>query len=299
MNILLTGATGFIGSAFTREAIRRGHKVAGMALPSERLPTGLETAPGVVWIRGTLDQPAWAEICSFAPDVCVHAAWITTPGVYLESPANYEFLETSKAFLSRAVREGIRHIVALGTCIEYKITTTPLSESTSTIAPTTPYARCKNELRLWLDSEAQRCSVSTCWARVFYPYGPGEHPSRLCSSIVSQLRNGQEVFIKTPNSTKDYIFIDDLARALLKVVESKIMGPVNIGTGVGVTVREVAQIISKLLDRVDLVKYGDGVDPLGFVVADVERLRGLGWAPEYDMARGIKTLMSNLSNRAV
>src|SRR5436309_3244628 len=86
MKILLTGPTGFIGSAFTRLALSRGHSVAGLIIPAEQVPAHLPPHPLLTWVRGTLDEAPWNDIKQFAADVCLHTAWVTAPGVYLESP---------------------------------------------------------------------------------------------------------------------------------------------------------------------------------------------------------------------
>src|SRR5215469_7125760 len=113
--ILLTGPTGFIGAAFTRLALSRGHSIAGLIIPSEQIPAHLPPHPNLSWLRGTLDDASWSQIEQFQPDVCVHTAWVTAPGVYLESPDNYKFLESSVKFLRKVNDLGVNHIVGLGT----------------------------------------------------------------------------------------------------------------------------------------------------------------------------------------
>ncbi len=290
MKILLTGPTGFIGATFARLAIRRGNHVAGLLIPAETPPADMPASEQLTWIRGTLDDAPWKDIERFAPEVCVHTAWITAPGVYLESPENLKFRDASLEFLRRLVNAGAGHIVGLGTCIEYRIGNQPLSESRTPIEPTTTYARCKNELRLALEADARERHFNFCWARVFYPYGPREHPSRLCSSIIRKLAANEKITLKTPNSTKDYTFIDDLAAALLTVVESGVQGPINLGTGIGLSVRTIAQTLAEMMHKPGLVKDADPpeVDPLGYVVADAARLRSVGWQPAYDLDRGLR-----------
>lgn len=293
MKILLTGPTGFIGSEFARLATKQGHRVAGLVMPSETLPTDLPASDNLTWLRGSLEQAPWDLIDAFAPEVCLHTAWITTPGVYLESPENHRFLAASRAFLARTAEAGARHLMTLGTCIEYQISGAPLKEDSSPVAPTTTYSRCKNELRIWMEAEGRRLGVRTCWGRVFYPYGPREHPSRLCSSIISQLRKGERVVLKTPNSTKDYIFIEDLALAILNVLENRFEGTINLGTGIGVSVREIASTLGHLLKRSDLVQEPENpaADPFGYVVADSTRLRALGWSPAFTMRQGLEAIL--------
>lgn len=293
MKILLTGSTGFIGSNFTRHALAHGHEVAGLALATETLPPDLPSSDKMHWLRGSLDDAPWKEIEAFGAEVCIHAAWITTPGVYLESPENFRFLESSKKFLTRVRELGTNHIVGIGTCVEYKISGEPLSEEKTPVAPTTVYARCKNELRLAMEAQAQTHGLRSCWARVFYPYGPGEHPSRLCSSIIQKLSRDETIVLKTPDSTKDYIYIDDLAAALLAVVEKKFAGTINLGTGIGVSVREIAQTLAGMMGKTGLVSEANPPesDPFGYVVANNSRLRGLGWQPANSMAQGLQKLL--------
>jgi nucleoside-diphosphate-sugar epimerase len=296
MKILLTGPRGFIGSAFTRLALSRGHEVAGLSVPSEVLPPGLAAGRDLVWLRGTLDDAPWKEIESFAPEICIHTAWVTAPGVYLESPDNFRFLESSIRFLQKVQQLATRHVIGLGTCIEYEIGNQPLSEDHTPVAPTTTYARCKNDLRIRMEQEASGKGFGFCWARVFYPYGPREHPSRLCTSIIQKIARGEKIVLKTPDSTKDYIFITDLAAALLAVAEAKFQGPINLGTGIGITVRQIATTLAEMMGRTELIGEVSPpeADPLGFVVADVSKIHGLGWKPDYDLRAGLEKLLNNL-----
>jgi nucleoside-diphosphate-sugar epimerase len=293
MNILLTGPTGFIGPAFIRRARSRGHQIAGLIIPSESIPSDLPATRDLLWLRGTLQEAPWQEILAFHPDVCVHMAWITTPRVYLESPENLRFLQASITFL-RMLREiGVRHIFGLGTCVEYRITNEPLSEETTPVNPTTTYARCKNELRQTMESDARQHEFAFCWGRVFYPYGPREHPSRLCSSIIQKLTREESIVLKTPDSTKDYIYIEDLADALLLVLEKKFSGTINLGTGIGLSVREIARTIGEMMGKAHLIQEASPpeIDPLGYVVADPSRLHQLGWRPAYNLRQGLQKLL--------
>jgi len=305
LKILLTGPTGFIGKAFTRLAQSRGHEIAGLLIPGEAIPTDLtaptaevaqafEPAPRpVFWLHGTLEEAPWKEITAFSAEVCVHTAWITTPGVYLESPENERFRDASLSFLSRFRDLGANHIVGLGTCIEYQITQQPLSEDHTPAVPTTTYARCKNQLRTALEADANAHGLVFCWGRVFYPYGPGEHPSRLCSSIIQKLARDEKIILKTPDSTKDYIYISDLAEALLMVVEKKFRGVINLGTGVGITVKQIAQTIGQEMGKAHLVEEASDLepDPFPFVVGQARKLKSLGWRQTVTMEEGLARLV--------
>jgi nucleoside-diphosphate-sugar epimerase len=107
------------------------------------------------------------------------------------------------------------------------------------------------------------------------------------------LRNSEEIVLKTPGSTKDYIFIDDLAAALISVVERRFAGTINLGTGVGVSVEHVARQLGALLGKPELIKpAADPVpDPFPFVVADVRKLKSIGWQQKVFCEEGLRRLV--------
>jgi dTDP-6-deoxy-L-talose 4-dehydrogenase (NAD+) len=287
MRILVTGGTGFLGGAFLRQARLAGH---GLAMLSRTSGAGVE---GVRSLVGSLAEPPWAEIADFGPEAVVHAAWVATPGVYLDSLENAEWVKWSRAFARRLPGLGVRHLTVLGTCIEYAITGCPLKEEQTPLDPQSPYARAKVELNQALELDLAGTGMGLAWARIFYPYGPGEHPARLASTLLARLAAGQTITLRTPRSTKDYIHEDDVGRALLKVVESGWCGSINIGTGTGVTVEELARTLAGLAGHPDGVVTLEEVvaDRLDHVVADGSRIRSLGWRPQVALVEGLRQLV--------
>ncbi len=294
MNLLVTGATGFIGAAVVRLARARGHRVAALTRqPRPDADDGL-----LRWLPGTLETPPWEQIERFAPDSCLHSAWIAEPGVYLDSPLNEDHLRWSVELFRRLAALGVPHALGLGTCIEYRITGEPLREDSTPLAPTFLYARCKDALRRTVETEIAGDAFRFAWGRVFYPYGPGEHPARLCTSLARKVLAGEPVLLKTPDSTKDYIFIDDLAAAILDVLERRLPGTINLGTGDGTPVRDIARTLGRLLGREELIGESatPSPDPLHHVVADARKLRTqTGWTPAHDLAAGLRTLVDTLA----
>ncbi len=294
MKILLTGPTGFIGSAFLRTALQHGHEIAALVRPESKGAKGTIADARLTWMPGTLADAPWPEIRKFQPELCLHTAWITTPGVYLASPENERYVEWSLDFFRRVSDTGANRMIVLGTCIEYQTGGQLLSEDRTPIAPVSRYARCKNTLRIALEDEAAARGFALCWGRVFYPYGVGEHPFRLCSSLLQTLRRGEKIVLKTPNSIKDYIYIDDLAAALLAVAEKRYCGTINLGTGAGVPVREVAETLARIMGKPGAVEPSTASDTAteNPVVADAAKLRGLGWGPQNTLSTGLEKMVA-------
>ncbi|MEI7534807.1 MAG: NAD(P)-dependent oxidoreductase [Verrucomicrobiae bacterium] len=297
MNIFITGATGFIGSAFCRLALEHGHGIAAIIQPGKTPPAEFQVSEKLTWLKGTLSELPWIDIERFRPDVCVHLAWIATPGVYLESPENEQYLQWSLDMVRGLRRIGVNHIVGAGTCIEYQISETPLSEEFTPVNPTTLYARCKNTLRETLAAEAQKDGWQFCWGRVFYPYGVGEHPARLCSSLIQKIQRGETVLLKTPHSRKDYIYIEDLAAAILLTLEKRFVGTINWGTGTGISVGTIADKLAMMLGQPNLIDAVNppALDAFPFVVADVDQIRALGWRQVWPLERGLNQLIQSLT----
>lgn len=289
MKLLVTGATGFVGAAFVRLARVRGHQVA--ALVRQRPGADEEN---LRWLPGTLAEPPWHAVEAFAPDSCLHAAWVAEPGVYMESPLNEDYRRWSAEFFRRLAAGGLRHAIGLGTCIEYRIDGQPARENSTPLEPLSPYARAKDALRRTVEAEIAGADFGFAWGRVFYPYGPDEHPARLCSALARKLRAGETLLLKTPGSTKDYVFIDDLAAAILAVIEHGLTGAINLGTGRGVAVREIARTLGRLLGREEFVGESDtpAPDPLHYVVADATRLTAeAGWRPAWTLDAGLRAVV--------
>ena len=291
MKILLTGGSGFIGSAFRKAALSAGHEIASLTRNKN-----LNGSRGLTWLHGNLADAPWETIERFKAVLCVHTAWIATPGVYQESGDNYQYLDWSLAFLREAFARGIQRTLILGTCIEYAPNQPlPLSEDESQIAPQSTYARCKEALRLALQADQRFAGLNVAWGRVFYPYGVAEHPNRLPSAIVQKLLRGEKMTLRTPHSVKDYIYVDDLADAMLRVVEHGFEGTINLGTGEGVSIYQLAAAVERLLGKtglVDLVRPPE-IDPAGDIVADAAKLRDLGWHKTTTIEAGLDKLISS------
>lgn len=293
MRIFATGATGFIGRAFCLEAQRRGHQILALVRnPGSQLPPGVEIAVGSL-----VDTP-WKQVEKFAPDAVLHLAWIATPGEYLHSAANYIWLEQSKTWFQNLIEIGIPCIAGAGTCIEYASSPDPLREDSSLIRPQYPYSFAKHSLCEWLTIQAERLNFNNTWFRVFHPYGPGEHEKRVCTSLIAQLKAGKPLLLRTPNSIKDYVFIDDVASGICQALESKLKGQVNIGSGSGVSIRTLALLTANVIQANPiLVQTSDEVtiDANPIMIADMHRLQSLGWHSKTNLATGLRILVESLT----
>ncbi|NNE91640.1 MAG: NAD-dependent epimerase/dehydratase family protein, partial [Verrucomicrobiales bacterium] len=71
MKVVVTGATGFIGSALLSELVHRGHEVISLYRPKGQ--QAVQRAD-VTWVSGELDKKSAITISKFSPDACIHTA---------------------------------------------------------------------------------------------------------------------------------------------------------------------------------------------------------------------------------
>jgi nucleoside-diphosphate-sugar epimerase len=293
--LLITGATGFLGVPCVRAAsehfeVHAAARQCGPLAPRAEMATA-RGANGPHYHPCDLLEPGAAVrlVEEARPTHLLHLAWIATPGVYWTSPENHRWAEASKHLLTAFAETGGRRAVIAGTCAEYDWTAAGVcNESTTPARPATVYGRCKNELRRWCEG----CGVPVAWARLFFLYGPREHPARLVPSVARALLAGQVAECSEGSQRRDFLHTADVADALLTLLRSDITGPVNVGSGEPVAVRTVIETIARECGRPDLVRLGARPMPANeppLLVADVTRLRDeLGWRPRVSLDAGLR-----------
>lgn len=285
MKILLTGATGFIGSHVARALVAAGHEVQALVLPDDNLGRIHDVLPSLAVIPGNLLESSFT-LPPLSVDCCIHLAWYVVPGKYLESPLNRQWVDASGR-LARAVQDaGCPRFLAAGTCFEYAASDEPLRESSPT-GPGTLYAQSKLELFNALTS----LQMETAWVRFFYQYGPFEDPRRLVPVVINALLRGQEAKLVPGDRRRDFLHIEDVAGAVAAVAQSRVTGAVNIGSGVPTTVAEIGLTIGKLIGKPELIKLGvlpySATEPM-HIVADNTKLKSTGWKPRYGLEDGLR-----------
>jgi nucleoside-diphosphate-sugar epimerase len=274
MRVLLTGAAGFIGSHVARELLRQGHEVHATlrATTDRRRIRDIESELQIH--LGEMDT------LPIEPDVAIHLAWYAVPGKYLAAPENRHCLDASR----RLLRKLNGRAVFAGTCFEFDTTMGVLRED-SPIRPSSLYAECKDALRREVEKRP-----NSAWVRFFYQYGPWEDERRLVPSVIRAVLRGEPARISPGEQRRDFLHVEDDATAVCAVAMSNLQGPVNIGSGTAPTVREIVTRIGDLGGRPDLIRLGEipyyQGEPM-LIVADNAKLRSTGWAPKYDLDRGL------------
>jgi UDP-glucuronate decarboxylase len=291
MRVLLTGATGFIGSHVARRLVSGGHDVTAIVRPGANrwrladIESQLAIVEGDLGSFSRLVGPVRAR----RPDICIHLAWQGWSGK-AEAEANLSSLGISLELLRMMVDLSCRRFVAAGTCFEYRLSAACLDEATP-LQPHDLYGACKKSLFEVAQPFSALTGVSVVTPRIFYSYGPYEDERRLVPSITRALLRGEAAHVTPGEQVRDYLHVEDIAAAICAVARSEVTGAVNVASTVPVTIAEVANRIGQLLDRSDLIslgslKYREG-EPM-HIVGDSTMLRTqVGWSPAFNIDSGL------------
>jgi nucleoside-diphosphate-sugar epimerase len=284
--VLITGATGFVG-AHALAALRDRAEVHVVS----RHAVGARSPAERVHQLDLHDHAALQQLLeTVRPDRLLHLAWDVTPGRYEASLENMRWLATTMHLVHGFIRCGGSRIVGAGTCAEYDWDAGHCSETETPVRPRSLYAATKHAVAQVLDRVAAQGLVSVAWGRVFFVYGPGEHPDRLVPSAIAAAQQRRRFPLRYPKQVRDYMHVEDVGRAFADLVLTDVRGPVNIASGAVVSLEELVRLIGTIAGTpIDIDSSAAIDDPYPCVTADVTRLqRDVQFIPKYSLDAGLR-----------
>jgi nucleoside-diphosphate-sugar epimerase len=290
---LVTGASGFVGQAVVPLLVEAGYEVHAVHATRSAPPT-----PGVRAHGVDLTEPGAAEalVGAVRPSHLLHLAWYTAHGRYWTSERNLDWLAASVRLLRAFAAAGGLRAVGVGTCAEYDLDGGRVcSEATTPRRPASLYGACKNALHDVAVAHAAVAAYSAAWARLFYVYGPAEPPTRLVPAVVTGLLAGRPVELSHGRQELDFLYVEDVAAALVRLLGSDVEGAVNVASGEARSVRAMTGAIADRFGAPGDIRFGARAGDAGppLIVADTTRLREeVGFAPSVEPADAIDRTIS-------
>jgi nucleoside-diphosphate-sugar epimerase len=287
--VLVTGASGFVGRAAVAALRHRGYEVHGVAR------TAADDVEVDAWHAADLLDPAGVDglVREAGASHLLHLAWTTEHGRYWSDPTNRAWAEATYGLMEMfAAARGARAVMA-GSCAQYDWSTArAFSETETPRRPATLYGRAKQETTDRLEAWSKEAGLSFAAALLFFPYGPFEKAERLVPSVTRSLLAGEEAATTSGTQVRDFVHVDDCGTVLAALIDSDVTGAVNVGSGQGSSVADVAASLARIVGREDLLRIGAlptrGEDSTS-VVAATTRLRDeVGFRPRYDLETGLR-----------
>lgn len=295
--VLVTGASGFIGRFCLPKLVELGYEVH--AVSSKKTKT---SSSDVVW--HSVDLLNYTEVSNLIREVkpthLLHLAWYTEHGKFWESEQNLLWVQASIELIRHFVKNGGLRVVAAGTCAEYDWKYGYCSEYITPINPASLYGASKYSLYLVMEHFLGKNNVSFAWGRVFYLFGPGEKEQRLVPYVINSLFKNQIAHCSYGLQIRDFLYVEDVADAFVRLIDSDFVGPINIGSGNPISVRDLVMSIAKIMGKENMVIFGSVKTSLSepkFLVADVTLLKDkLKWSPRYNLEEALERTIRSYRN---
>jgi dTDP-6-deoxy-L-talose 4-dehydrogenase (NAD+) len=283
VNVLVTGATGFVGRHLVAALLARGCAVRAVA-------RNVETAASMPWINhvefvATDIHAADLDIAALTDgiDVLAHLAWPGLPNYRALFHFEHNLMADYR-FIKGAVEAGVAQVLVTGTCFEYGMQSGPLSESVEP-QPSNPYGLAKHTLHLFLQNLQQEKPFTLQWARLFYLHGEGQNPNSLLAALDRAIDAGEASFnMSGGEQLRDFLPIASAADYLAAILHQRdFNGVINCASGQPVSVRALVE--QRLRERGAALKLNLGHypypshEPMAFW-AVTERLQQLLGEPQ-------------------
>jgi UDP-glucose 4-epimerase len=304
MRICVTGGAGFIGHHAVRALRKVDHEVAVV----DNLSTGRgdRLPPEVpLQVADVLEDSGTRAILGCRPEAVLHlAARVTIRGSvddFVED-ARQNLMGTARA-LEAAIRAGARRFVLASSMAVYDDAPSGLliGEDWPTI-PSSPYGISKLAAEQLVHLMGRRSGISTLALRFFNTFGSGQRFTPYVGVItifVHRILAGQPVVIYGDgNQTRDFVSVADVSRACVLALQSTASGlSLNVGTGVGTTVNQVADLLRQRMgSRLPPEFAAPRAEETRNSVADITLVRrALGYEPGSGLADRIGEVIEDIA----
>lgn len=313
--ILVTGGAGFIGSATTKALMDRGDKVVIIDnfndyydpnVKEDRLKILLKgykksakNPAGYVLYRGDIrDEKLLDKIFKNEKiDKVVHLAAMAGVRYSLTNPELYaevNIMATIK-LLERAVKYKVKNFIYASSSSVYgNNTKVPFSETDPVDTPISPYAATKKADELIAHVYSHIYKLPTTGLRFFTVYGPWGRPDMALYNFTKNILEGKEIQVfNRGKMSRNFTYIDDIVSGILVTLDADLPYAVmNIGGDKEETLLRFIEVIEQSIGKKAKKKMcpmqpGD----VPSTVADIKKLRKLGWQPTTRIEKGIKAFV--------
>lgn len=290
-HILLTGATGMIGSAIVRESLRRDCNVTCIVRKGSPRVKNIPNDSRAHVVECDISDYGSLELPG-TYDVFMHLAWDkTSVGGRDDVDCQLKNIQYTLDAVRLAKRAGCSVFIGAGSQAEYGVQSVPLTPDLP-VNPESGYGIAKFAAGKFSGMLCKQLGLRYNWIRILSVYGPNDGENTLISYLIRELKAGRSPELTKCEQTWDYLHCDDAARAFFAVAEKGVDGKTYpLGSGKD---RPLSEYVAAIRDAVNpAIKLEFGKKPYYphqpmFLVADVGELeKDTGWKPEVEFFKGM------------
>jgi UDP-glucose 4-epimerase len=284
--ILITGATGFIGSHLIPE-LSQNHKIVGISKNKIKSFKNF-TSSSLDITKSNL------RIKNDYSDIIHMAAYSDVAYCNLNPVKCYEFNVKSTQKMLEIARKNDSSFVFLSSSDVYgNPKKQPILENSS-CNPSTHYASSKRMSEILCETYSKTYGLNIRIARIFSVYGPNSPKSNLIFNIVNQIINNPKIILGNISPKRDFIFISDVIDGLVKITNSKKkkFEIYNLGSGKSISIKNLVHDCSRISNtklKIVLSKEKSRKNEIMNVQANISKMKKeLNWKPKISLNEGLE-----------
>lgn len=305
MNVVVTGATSFLGRAVADRLLKQGSRVYAVVRPGSGnmryLPAEQERL--MVIERELLELDTLDQVIDEPCQAFYHFGWDGSGSENrMKREVQQKNVRDSLKALEGARRLGCSRFLFSGSQAEYGIHAGPLSEET-VCSPVSEYGKAKLD---FLNQAAEKTdqwrqegisSMEYIHARIFSVYGPGDHPWSLVESCLRAFGRGEYISLGECTQMWNFLYLEDCVRALMLLMEQEkesVSGIYNVAAPDSETkpLREYIRLMYETMGYHGSYSYGrrrPNAEGLANLIPDIKKLeKETGFSPLVSFSEGVK-----------
>ena len=303
LNILVTGADGFIGSHLVEMLVKQGANVKALSLYNSFNYWGwledIECIKDIEVLNGDIRDPHYCKYITKNIDIVFHlAALIAIPYSYV-APSSYvdTNINGTLNIVQACLENGVKRVIHTSTSEVYGTALYVPIDEKHPLQPQSPYSASKISADAMAMSFYNSFELPVTIARPFNTYGPRQSARAVIPTIITQIANGaKEIKLGDITPTRDFNYVKDTCRGFiaLAINDTTIGETVNIGSNFEITVKDTLDIIKDIMKSdVEFITDTQRIRPKRSEVhrlwCDNTKIHKLtGFVPKYSIEDGLK-----------
>jgi dTDP-6-deoxy-L-talose 4-dehydrogenase (NAD+) len=279
MNILITGANGFIGSNLVSFLQKKKYNL--FLISRKKDNKTFNKKKNIISITSDINfnRIVLKKLINFSPDVLIHLAWSGIPD-YSKKNSDNNYLNQKKFFSKIYNIKSIKKILVTGSCSEHKDKEYLTSKH---------FAKAKIKIKNFIKNKFLKKKIILIWMRLFYVYGKNQNERSLIPKIIYSLKRGKEFKILKPSIKHDYINVSDVVNFInLNLKYSKKSYVCDLGSFFAININDIYLFIRNKIINLKtrkLKKYKKGF------VAKKINFKYFNWQPKVSIEKGLIDLL--------